>query len=236
MSSGLEQLWIKICGIRDVETAVRVCDLGANAIGINFYAASPRHVADVATAAAIVEAVPPGVESVGVFVNHTVEQIRQICAATGLRTVQLHGDEPDSVIDELSELQVIRAIRVGEDVATQTAALLADYAQLIRPPSAWLVDARVPGTYGGTGHTLDWPQLAPERRRGWPRLILAGGLTPDNVAEAVASVRPEGVDVASGVESATGVKDLHLVERFVNACRGAGASRFRLPEEPRPPH
>lgn len=222
MNSGARQLWIKICGIRDVETAVRVAGLGADAVGINFYAGSPRHVADVETAAAIVEALPAGVEAVGVFVNHTAAQIREICTATGLSTIQLHGDEPDSLIDELSDLQVIRAIRVGEDVAAQTAALLAGYTNLTRPPSAWLVDARVPGAYGGTGQTLDWTQLAPEQRRGWPQLILAGGLTPGNVAEAVAIVRPDGVDVASGVESAGGVKDLHLVEQFIAASGGAG--------------
>jgi phosphoribosylanthranilate isomerase len=223
MSSGAKQLWIKICGIRDVETAVRVANLGANAVGINFYASSPRHVADVETAAAIVESLPAGVEAVGVFVNHTAEQIREICAATGLGTAQLHGDEPDSLIDDLTDLKVIRAIRIGEDVAAQTAALLAGYETLHRPPSAWLVDARVPGAYGGTGQTLDWTQLSPTQRQGWPRLILAGGLTPDNVAEAVAIVRPDGVDVASGVELAAGVKDLQQVERFITACRGAGA-------------
>jgi phosphoribosylanthranilate isomerase len=220
MSSAAEQLWIKICGIRDVATAVRVAELGADAIGINFYAGSPRCVADVATAAAIVTALPASVEAVGVFVNHSARQIREICTATGLTSVQLHGDEPDSTIDELSDLTVIRAIRIEQDVAAQTAALLAGYAKLTRPPSAWLVDARVPGSYGGTGQTVDWTQLSPEQRRGWPRLILAGGLTPENVAEAVAIVRPDGVDVASGVESAAGVKDLQRVERFIAACRG----------------
>jgi phosphoribosylanthranilate isomerase len=220
MSSAAEQLWIKICGIRDVATAVRVAELGADAIGINFYAGSPRCVADVATAAAIVTALPASVEAVGVFVNHSARQIREICTATGLTSVQLHGDEPDSTIDELSDLTVIRAIRIEQDVAAQTAALLAGYAKLTRPPSAWLVDARVPGSYGGTGQTVDWTQLSPEQRRGWPRLILAGGLTPENVAEAVAIVRPDGVDVASGVESAAGVKDLQRVECFIAACRG----------------
>jgi phosphoribosylanthranilate isomerase len=227
MSSRAEPLWIKICGIRDVETAVRVAELGADAIGINFCDGSPRHVANADTAAAIVKSLPTGVAAVGVFVNQSADQIREICAATGMTTVQLHGDEPDSLIDELPDLQVIRAIRIGEDVAAQTTTLLAGYAKLIRPPSAWLVDARVPGVYGGTGQTVDWGQLAPEHRQGWPRLILAGGLTPDNVAEAVAIVRPDGVDVASGVESAAGVKDLQLVARFITACRtaaGAGSS------------
>ena len=221
MIGDVAHLWVKICGVRDVATAVSVAELGADAIGINFYAGSPRQVADVATAAAIVETLPSGVEAVGVFVNHTVEQIRQTCAAAGFTTVQLHGDEPDRLIDELSELQVIRAIRIGEDVAAQTTTLLAGYTKLIRPPSAWLVDARVSGAYGGTGQTVDWTQLAPKHRHGWPRLILAGGLTPDNVAEAIAIAQPEGVDVASGVESTVGVKDLHLVERFINACRRA---------------
>jgi phosphoribosylanthranilate isomerase len=222
MSSQAKQLWIKICGVRDVETAVRIAELGADAIGINFYSGSPRCIADTRTATAIVDALPAGVEPVGVFVNHAAAQIREICFATGLRSVQLHGDEPDSILDELSDLTVLPAVRTGANVAAQAAMLLARYAKLTHPPSSWLVDARVPGAYGGTGQIVDWTQLTPEHRQGWPRLILAGGLTPDNVAAAVAVVRPDGVDVASGVESSGGVKDLERVERFIAVCRGGG--------------
>ena len=108
-------LWIKICGLRDVETAVQVAELGADAIGINFFTGSPRCVDDLATAAQILQALPETTTAVGVFVNHPAAEIREICQATGLRTVQLHGDESNTLIGELAEFRVIRALRFSQD-------------------------------------------------------------------------------------------------------------------------
>lgn len=212
-------MWVKICGIRDVETALGVAERGADAIGLNFYAGSPRCV-ESTRAATIVQALPPRVTPVGVFVNHSVEEIREICREVGLETVQLHGDEPVTLVEELAEFRVIRALRLDED-ATALGAQSPD-SGTPRQPWAWLVDARVEGVYGGTGQTLRWDRLTPENRSDpWPPLILAGGLTPENVGEAIQLVRPWGVDVASGVESALGVKDLTRVAQFVRVARDA---------------
>jgi phosphoribosylanthranilate isomerase len=214
-------LWIKICGIRDVETAVRVADLGADAIGINFYADSPRCVPNLETAQAIANALPAPAIAVGVFVNHSVDEIRQIVQVTGLKAIQLHGDEPVETIGALQDLNVIRALRIAGDIQEVAAQEMADCARLNALPFAWLVDARTAEAYGGTGRRVDWQSLAPaERNDSWPPLILAGGLTPSNVAEAVDVVRPWGIDVASGVESEPGVKDLQRVRQFIDAARG----------------
>ena len=209
--------------MRDVETAVRIADLGADAVGINFYEASPRSVPDLQTAKSIVDALPASSIAVGVFVNHSVEEIRQIVHFTGLDAVQLHGDEPIETIKELQDLRVIRALRIAGDMQEVAAREMEDCVRLNALPFAWLVDARTPEAYGGTGRRVDWQSLAPARRDdSWPPLILAGGLTPSNVAQAVAAVQPWGVDVASGVESAPGVKSLELTRQFITACRNPG--------------
>ncbi|MGD9856850.1 MAG: N-(5'-phosphoribosyl)anthranilate isomerase [Planctomycetaceae bacterium] len=214
-------MWIKICGVRDVETARAAAESGANAIGLNFYANSPRQV-DERTAAAIVKVLPEDVAAVGVFVNHTAAQIRQICESCGIRTAQLHGDEPVSVMGELKGIQIIRALRTTGDITALATSELAAYAVHEESPWAWLVDARVPHVYGGSGETVDWESLAAvPRTPDWPPLILAGGLTPENVAQAVRIVRPWGVDVAGGVESAPGVKNPTLVRQFVRRIRDA---------------
>lgn len=222
MISETDNLWIKICGIRDVDTAVCVADLGADAIGLNFYAKSPRHVPDIETARNIVAAVPDHVQTVGVFVNHTSREIADICAATGIDLVQLHGDEPDNIFDELGDLRVIRALRIDGDPQDTTTSLLQRYQSLQSAPEAWLIDARVEGAFGGTGQTVDWNYYAPVQRSEWLPLILAGGLRAENVGEAISIVHPFGVDVASGVESSPGVKDLALVEQLISNCRQAG--------------
>lgn len=214
-------LWVKICGIRDVETARRVAELGADAIGLNFYNGSPRCVADVASAAEIVATLPETTVAVGVFVNYSAAEIHEVCGRTGLHLVQLHGDEPDSMLDDLVGLRVIRAVRVSANLTSEMSAHVERLRALSSAPESWLLDARVASAYGGTGHALDWDLLTPAKRDGWLPLILAGGLTPDNIRQAIRIVRPFGVDVASGVESAPGVKDLKLVERFITSCRTA---------------
>lgn len=213
-------IWIKVCGVRDVDTARAVADSGANAVGLNFYRPSPRHVNE-GVAAEIVAALPAGVTAVGVFVNHSAEEIRRVCHACGISTVQLHGDEPASLLSELQGLQIIRALRTSGDLRRLADGELSQCQLRGVAPWAWLVDARVPHLYGGSGESVDWEEVAAARRDNWPPLILAGGLTPENIVRATQTVKPWGVDVASGVESSPGVKDPVLVARFISRIREA---------------
>jgi phosphoribosylanthranilate isomerase len=216
-------MWVKICGIRDTTTAENVAKLMPDAIGLNFYSQTPRAV-PVETAAEIVRQLPQDIEPVGLFVNHTVEEIRNICDQCNIRTVQLHGDEPPQLLADLqadnAELKIIRAYRMGTEGVDPLAKYLADCARLDTKIFACLIDAWVEGMYGGSGQTLPWDRLAAEYQRDdWPRLILAGGITAKNISVAVRTVWPWGVDVAGGVESSPAVKDLTLVERFITAAR-----------------
>jgi phosphoribosylanthranilate isomerase len=213
-------MWIKICGIRDVATAREISRLQPDAIGLNFYARSPRVVpADVA--AEIARALPDEVAAVGVFVNHSRLEIEELCRHCNLDFVQLHGDEPPEFIAELQPRRVIRAFRVGPEGCVDVAVYLGRCRELGALPAACLIDSRVDGLYGGSGQTVAWDLLQREYPLAdWPPLILAGGLYPGNIAAAVQAVRPWGVDVASGVESSPAVKDLRLVEKFL-----AGAGR-----------
>jgi phosphoribosylanthranilate isomerase len=215
-------MWIKICGIRDAETAAAVASLGVDAIGLNFFDRSPRVVAP-EVAARIVADLPQSVEAVGVFVNHTTRQVQEIARRVGLRTVQLHGDEPVEILAELScAFRVIRAFRVGDEGLADVESYLAACRRTGAMPFACLVDAKVAGHYGGTGRTAPWDVLRREWRTAeWPPLILAGGLQDDNVAEAIQQVNPWGVDVAGGVESSPGVKDIARVREFVTRARAA---------------
>ena len=213
--------WAKLCGVRDVATAAALAELRPDAIGLNFYPRSARYVTP-EVAAQIGRVLPAGVAAVGVFVNSSVEEILRTVDAASLAAVQLHGDEPPEAVAELKwrpgDLAVIRAWRVGEEGLAELAGYLAACEALGARPDAVLVDAKVAGSYGGTGHTAPWHLLrdyGPE----WPPLILAGGLTPANVAEAVAEVRPWGVDTAGGVESAPGVKDPGMAAAFLAAVR-----------------
>lgn len=215
-------MWVKICGIRDVETARRVCELGATAIGLNFFASSPRCV-DVPTAARIVQAVTGTTEPVGLFVNHSLQQVVDIVSMCALRTLQFHGDETPEFLAEVSgrlpELRLLRAFRIGESGCAPLADYLAECRRLDVEPAGCLVDSHVPGKYGGTGQAAPWDLLAEQYDSAhWPPLIVAGGLNPANVVEAIQRTRPYGVDVASGVESSRGGKDLELVRRFIQAA------------------
>lgn len=214
-------MWIKICGIRDIETAQAVAQAGADAIGLNFYAHSPRVVAP-AIAAEIVATLDGAAEPVGVFVNHRVEEVRAICRQCGLRTVQLHGDEPPEDVAELArDYRVIRAFRVGAAGLHAAGMYLDACLRLEALPWACLIDGSVPGSYGGTGQTAPWEVIAVEYKSSvWPPLILAGGLRPENVSQAIAVVGPWGVDVAGGVESSIACKDIALVRQFVLKARG----------------
>ncbi|NOX54622.1 MAG: phosphoribosylanthranilate isomerase [Planctomycetes bacterium] len=218
-----EIMWIKICGVRDITTACELARLGVDAIGLNFYEKSPRAVT-VATAEQIGRALPTAVTAVGLFVNESADRIIEIARRCGFSMLQLHGDEPPSVLAELTErlpnARILRAFRFGEAGIGPLAEYLAECARLQAMPFACLVDAHVRGAYGGTGQTVPWERLAAEYRRDvWPRLILAGGLTPENVRQAIEAARPWGVDTASGVEASPGVKDLQRVAAFVTEAR-----------------
>lgn len=211
-------IWIKVCGLRTVEAALDVARCRPDAIGLNFFAKSPRSV-DIETATEIVRQLPQGIEPIGLFVNHPLEEVLHICEACGLSTVQLHGDETPQFAAELQPLKILRAFRVGQEGLGEVERDLERYDRLGVSLVGCLVDARVAGAYGGTGHRAPWDLLAQDWKSGWPRLVLAGGLGPENVAEAIATVHPWGVDVASGVESAPGVKSPELVRQFVERAR-----------------
>jgi len=221
---------IKICGITNVGDALHAADAGADTIGLNFYPKSPRCI-DTATAATILATAPSQLARVGVVVNENVEALNQLIAeldassTTGLHAIQLHGDEPPSYCAQVRSKYLIRARRLTDRGISAIAADLETCDKLRRLPDAVLIDSASPGQYGGTGTTVSWAGLADYRR--WLRnvpLILAGGLTPENVAEAIRVVRPHGVDVASGVESSPGKKDAAKVRDFVAAARAAFAA------------
>lgn len=201
-----DPIFIKVCGITRVADALHAVEHGATAIGFVLWDKSPRAVT-VDRAADIIATLPSQVTTVGVFVNEPVEGILRAVERAGLSAVQLHGDEPPAYAEEL-RCQVIRAVSVAEiDAAMDTWS--AD--------TTLLVDNIDPVRRGGTGAAIDWTAAA--RAAMARRLILAGGLTPDNVATAIRAVRPFGVDVSSGVESAPGVKDRNKVTQFISNAR-----------------
>ncbi len=197
---------IKICGITNKEDALMCVESGADALGFVFYEKSPRFLSSDA-AADIVKALPPFVTTVGVFVNQSHEAIMDVAHRVGLDCVQLHGDEGVEDCRALSALRPIKAFRIkdAEDLRGIEA-----YSGLV---SALLLDTRVEGAYGGTGRGFDRHLALPVKQYG--RVILSGGLTPDNVVEAVKMVEPYGVDVSTGVESKPGRKDPLKVRRFI---------------------
>jgi len=198
--------FIKVCGITRVSDALHAVEQGATALGFVLWPKSPRAItAD--RAAEIVAELPAHVMSVGVFVNESIDSIRNTAEHVGLTAVQLHGDEPPAYADAL-EWPVIRAVSVGE------INLAAD---AWSPDTALLVDNIDPVRRGGTGSAVDWTRAAGVAKT--RRVVLAGGLTPDNVATAIRAVHPFGVDVSSGVESAPGVKDLDKVAQFISNAR-----------------
>ncbi|HEX8794114.1 MAG TPA: phosphoribosylanthranilate isomerase [Polyangiaceae bacterium] len=200
---------VKICGITTLEQAWTCVELGVDAIGVNLVESSPRRV-DETLAARIAREVGDRVLVVAVVANRSVAALREIRAATGVGCLQLHGDEPPADVAALLP-HAYKAVRVGASADVAAAdAMPGDYV---------MVDARVEGALGGTGRTVDWALVAPLAKR--RKLVLAGGLTPENVRGAIAAVRPWCVDVASGVESAPGVKDAGQLAAFVRAARGA---------------
>lgn len=212
---------IKICGITRIVDARIATLAGADAIGLNFYEYSSRFV-DLVTAEKIAADPQTRACKVGVFVNATAEVVAQTADRLRLDWIQLHGDEPPEFVSALAPRRVIKAFRVGADGLAAAGDHLAACRALGRLPDAVLLDAFQSGEYGGTGQTADWSVIgAGLPVLGGIPLVLAGGLTPFNVEDAVGLVHPAAVDTASGVESKPGIKDPLLVRAFVNTARKA---------------
>ena len=207
---------IKVCGVTTPADAVFAAECGADAVGLNFFPKSPRFLTD-DRATAIVRELPPFVAPVGLFVGTPAKEVRATALRFGLRAVQTYPDAAAPA--DFFPVGHVPAFRVRDraSLAAVTAYVAA------AKPAAVILDAYVEGQMGGTGHTAPWGLLA-GFYPGVP-VILAGGLTPDNVGDAIRAVRPWGVDVASGVESAPGVKDRGRVRAFVQAVRAAAEER-----------
>lgn len=196
-------MFVKICGITRIDDANAAVELGAGALGFVFWPRSPRFI-DPFRARAVVAALPPFVAAVGVFVNQPAEYVNGVASLVGLTAVQLHGDE-DAAFARAIRRPVIKAITTGRDA----------------PLDAWaerytlLLDAHDPEQRGGTGRTIDWTWAA--AIAGARRVVLSGGLTPENAAEAVGRVRPFGIDVSSGVEHAPGIKSRERLKALFEA-------------------
>lgn len=200
---------IKICGIKTLTDALTAIDAGADYLGFNFYLKSPRFVDKQACAeiTAVLKNEHPQIKLVGVFVNSSVEEVKDILDTCSLDLAQLHGDETSEMMNMLNG-KAFKAFRgIPENIN--------GFARNESP--AFLLDASVKGVYGGSGVTADWNGAAELAKR-YP-LLLAGGLTPENVAEAMSRVKPWGVDVASGVESTVGEKDAAKMVAFVKAVK-----------------
>ena len=199
---------VKICGVTSATDALMAATAGADAVGLNFYRASPRFL-EPERALAIRLALPPFVAAVGIFVDEEVERVRELMDYCHLDYAQLHGRETPRKVAQLKQYRIIKAVRIrGEEDLRELERYRAD---------AFLLDAYVEGAPGGTGMTFNWDLARGASNRA--KIVLAGGLNPDNVAQAVAAGRPYAVDVASGVESEPGKQDRKLVNRFVRAAK-----------------
>lgn len=203
-------LKVKVCGITNLEDALYAVEAGADALGFVFWKKSPRNV-NAVFAKDIIRRLPPFITTVGVFVNEDIDELNKIAKSAGLNIVQLHGDESPQYCRGVNA-KVIKAIRVR---GTDDIDGLKDYNE---NTCAFLLDAYVLGLPGGTGKTFNWSLAAEAKKYG--RIILSGGLTPDNVKDAVNQVRPYAVDVGSGVEKSHGKKDHDKVLKFIMAAKG----------------
>ncbi|HXJ59131.1 MAG TPA: phosphoribosylanthranilate isomerase [Verrucomicrobiae bacterium] len=206
---------IKICGITRLEDALAAVEAGADALGFMFYAASPRCITP-AHATPIIRALPAFIAKVGVFVDASELDVRSVIEECGLDTLQFHGQETPEFCRRFRQ-KVIKAFCIRDRDSLQATAAYSS--------ETWLLDSYVPGKPGGTGATFNWAFAAQAVQSGG-RVILAGGLTPENVGAAVQQVHPYAVDVCSGVESGPGWKDAGKIKAFVQAARTAGARRI----------
>lgn len=211
-------MWVKICGTTNLPDALLAYDAGADAIGFVF-APSKRQVT-AAEASEIIQQLPENSEKVGVFLNGPVEQVRQIAKEAGLTGIQLHGNESPEDAEMLvhCDFRIIKGLHAGPDLSHE----IAKWAQ-VPGLFALLIDSGNPIQGGGTGKTFDWDALAAIRNEIPPdlQIIVAGGLSPDNVSDAITRLRPWGVDVVSGVEVSPGKKDPQKVRALVQAARNA---------------
>ncbi len=203
---------IKVCGITNHDDALFAAECGVDALGFNFYRKSPRYIAP-EKAAEIINQLPPFVVPVAIFVNEREEKIRNIMFTTGIKVLQFHGDERPDFCERFAT-RVIKAFQVRDKESLQQ---MAHYRV-----SAFLLDSYREGLRGGTGETFDWHLAVVAKTFG--RVVLAGGLTPENVAGAVKLVQPYAVDVAGGVEKEKGVKDHGMIKKFVAEVRRASRS------------
>jgi|SRR5271166_5742985 len=212
--------WVKICGMTNLEDALVAVDAGADAVGFVFYEKSPRCVT-VETAREICSKLPESVEKVGVFVNQAEDVLCEIADCTGLTAIQMHGDNEDPHVADLvvakrPGLKILAVISMQQETPD-------GWAMMWRPDvvHAFLVDSGDSSRSGGTGKTFDWHTSGPrlETIKSFGKVVAAGGLTPQNVHEAMAILEPWGVDVASGVEEWPGKKDPEKVRAFVRAVR-----------------
>ena len=204
---------VKICGITSVAQALMVAQADVDAIGLVFYGPSPRCVT-VDIAADIVQAVGPFVTTVGLFVNESAPLVAETLSRTGIQLLQLHGDESGDYCEKFDR-PFIKAIRMAPDI--NVAGAVAAHPKA----SGYLFDAWRADSYGGTGEVFDWGRISQAVPESGGSVILAGGLTADNVAEAVRQTQPYAVDVSSGVESAPGIKDPALVRKFIEQAKSA---------------
>ncbi len=205
---------IKICGIKTLKDALTAIDAGADYLGFNFYPKSVRFIEKETCAeiTSVLKREHPQIKLVGVFVNSPVEEVKVILETCSLDLAQLHGDETPEMVTALNG-KAFKAIRLSASISVETS--VHPFAKQSVDSPALLIDATVKGVYGGSGVTADWSAAA-ELAKKYP-LLLAGGLTPENVADAVRQVKPWGVDVASGVESEPGKKDASKMKAFVRA-------------------
>jgi phosphoribosylanthranilate isomerase len=202
---------VKICGITEFEDARDAALLGADAIGLNFYPSSPRYI-DPARAAKIIEKLPPFVTVVGVFVNHPDPQnLEDFALSLGLHAVQLHGNETPDYCSMIQRVKVIKAFRIDSNFRVDT---LRSHGS-----GTFLLDACSPDQFGGTGKSFNWELVFGANAFG--SIIIAGGLNPENVSQAVSTLHPFGVDVASGVEARPGKKDYDKMRRFIEGVQRA---------------
>lgn len=202
---------IKICGITNMEDAIICAERGVDVLGFIFYDKSPRYV-EPKTVFQIRKRLPPFITTVGVFVNSSIEAVKSVLAETNVDCVQFHGDESPGFCDgvyEFADKKVIKAFRIRERLDIQK---LGNY-----NVDAYLLDTYREGVPGGTGETFDW-NLAAEAKSN-RRIILSGGLTPENISRAIKLVRPYAVDVSSGVEAKAGKKDSDKLKKFIDQVR-----------------
>ena len=201
---------VKICGITNLADALAAVETGADALGLNFYEKSPRHIS-LKIAEEIANQLPPFIMRAGVFVNADEDLITRAIGECGLSLLQFHGDEPPEFCTQFG-LMSMKAFRIRDEESLKE---IPNY-----PTDAYLLDAYSPEARGGTGEKFNW-DLAIEAQKFGKPIFLAGGLTPENVADAVRKVKPFGVDVSSGVESSPGQKDHAKIRAFIAAARSA---------------